>query len=100
MAEDKRDRGEILGPGSVGAWTEEELERLPKVEPHPENATREDDDPEALRKGTARANVREGAAEPLSEEAAHVVPDGNRRGITPGNEGYRRGEVEEERGTV
>ncbi len=99
MADNDRDGHDALGPGATGAWSQEELEhaRIPPLDP--EQATREDDDPEALRAGTAEANVREDG-EPLSEEAAHEAPAGNRHSIEPGNEGYRRGEEELDRGTV
>ncbi len=57
-----------LGPGAVGAWSEEELENLPEVDGTSNPPTRQDDDPEALREGIAGANRREAAhTEPLVE---------------------------------
>ncbi len=89
-----------LGPGAVGAWTEEELEHPPEVDLTAHPPARQDDDPEALREGIAEANRREVAStEPLEEENADAVPGQNRRGIHPGETGTRRGEEELERGT-
>ncbi len=88
-----------LGPGAVGAWTEEELEHVPEPDLSA-NPTRQDDDPEALRQGIAEANRREVEhTEPLEEEDANAVPGGNRAGMHPGETGFRRGEEELERGT-
>ncbi len=89
-----------LGPGAVGAWTEEELGKLPETDIGAHPPTRQDDDPEALREGIAGGNRREvPTTEPLEEEDADAVPGGNRRGIHPGETGTRRGEEELERGT-
>ncbi len=98
MAEEKQHPP--LGPGAVGAWTEEELENEPQVDLSAHPPTRQDDDPEALRKGIAEANRREAdSTEPLEEEDADAVPGGNRRSIHPGETGTRRGAEELERGT-
>ncbi len=89
-----------LGPGSVGALSEEELENLPEVDVTSNPPMRQDDDPEALREGIAGANRREAAhTTPLVEEDAAALPGGNRRGMHPGETGMRRGEEELERGT-
>ncbi len=89
-----------LGPGAVGAWTEEELANLPEVDLTSNPPTRQDDDPDALRQGIAEANRREvDHTEPLEEEDARAIPGGNRRGMHPGETGVRRGEEELERGT-
>ncbi len=89
-----------LGAGSVGAWSEEELENPPDVDVTSNPPTRQDDDPEALREGIAGANRREAAhTAPLVEEDAGALPGGNRQGMHPGETGTRRGEEELERGT-
>ncbi len=91
---------DALGPGAAGAWSEEELANLPQPDVSSYPPARQDDDPEALRQGIAEANRREvRSTEPLVEEDADAAPGRNRAGITPGNEGYRRGEEELERGT-
>ncbi len=92
------DEHDALGPGAMGAWSEEELAHLPQPVPKSPPA-RQDDDPDALRRGVAEANRREASTEPLVQEDAHAVPGENRGGMMPGNEGTRRGEEELERGT-
>lgn len=49
----RRTGKDLFGPGAVGAWTEEELANLPEWTAPPEEATRDQEDSEALRKGVA-----------------------------------------------
>jgi hypothetical protein len=83
----KRERGKkrSIGPGAVGAWTEEELANLPTWEAPPEMATRDQEDAEALRKGIAIEGRRKrigtrrlGNAEPYGE--AEKEPRGGEEG--------------------
>lgn len=93
----KRDQHDALGPGAVGAWTDEELAKLELPHVSHEKATREDDDPEALREGTALANREETSVPPLEERGPITDHPSNRRGIHPGEEGERRGAEELDR---
>ncbi len=87
-----------FGPGAVGAWTEEELARLPEIHAPPELATRNQDDAELLREGRAIEGRRKaigsrrpGSAPPYEEETKRVAEPEGRRGERPRERGERRG---------
>lgn len=92
-----------IGPGAVGAWTEEELARLPRIEATPEGATRDEDNPELMRRGEAiggrRKSVgarRPGEAKSYDEEGPLRGETRGRPGESPGARAPRQGEEERE----
>jgi len=98
-AEGERGRGgrRQLGPGAVGAWTEEELARLPPIPASAEEATRDEDNPEVMRRGEAIegrrkavGELRPGKAEPYGDWDWLGGEAPGRRGRPPGERGARR----------
>lgn len=87
-------RRRLFGPGAVGAWTEEELAHLPPLKAPPEQATRDEDDSEIMRKGTVIGGRRKaiGARRPGEAEPYDEWGEGEGRGgKKPGSEeGGRR----------
>lgn len=82
---------DLFGPGAVGAWTEEELANLPEWHAPPEEATRDQEDSDALRRGVAiegrrkRVGTRRlGAARPYDEESRKAERQPERDEETPG----------------
>jgi hypothetical protein len=104
--EERRTEGETggkpgrrrLGPGAVGAWTEEELARLPPIPASAEEATRDEDNPEVMRRGEAIEGRRK-AVGALRPGMAEPYGDWERLGgETPGRRGRQPEERETRRG--
>jgi hypothetical protein len=90
---------ELFGPGAVGAWTEEELANLPEWEAPPEEATRDQEDSDALREGVAIEGRRKRVGTRRLGEANEYGGGRGERGRAErgkgGGKGRTRGEPEE-----
>jgi hypothetical protein len=84
----KRRRGkDLFGPGAVGAWTEEELANIPPWSAPPEEATRDQEDSDALRRGIAIEGRRKAVgSRKLGEARPYGAGEGEPKGSEQGSE--------------